>query len=269
MSSHSSRNFQRWLYGQLDPADWPRGGLSPVNRIVIGLIVLSVIAAVLESEPEVSVGHDDLFQALELAFGVLFGVEYLARLWTAPLNPKYGSGIRGVLRYATTPAAVLDLLALSPAFIIAIGGEAYLLRLFRLVRVLRLARLGRFSHAIVSLTEAVRSRRYELLLSVFVALLLLLVTSTLLYLVEGGTQPRTFGSIPRAMWWSIVTLTTVGYGDVFPQTPLGKVLAGLTAVTGIGLIAMPTGILASAFSDAIQRERQARASDDSDAKREP
>ena len=95
-------------------------------------------------------------------------------------------------------------------------------------------------------------------MSVMIAGLLMLVSSTLLYMVEGEAQPDDFGSIPRAMWWSIATLTTVGYGDAFPITPLGKVLAGFTALTGIGLIAMPTGILASAFSDALQRQREER-----------
>lgn len=92
-------------------------------------------------------------------------------------------------------------------------------------------------------------------MSLGLATLLLLVSSTMLYLIEGAHQPETFGSIPRTMWWSIATLTTVGYGDVYPVTPLGKIFAGMTAVTGIGLIAMPTGILAAAFSDAIQAQR--------------
>ncbi len=93
-------------------------------------------------------------------------------------------------------------------------------------------------------------------MSLAIAGMLLLISSTLLYLIEGEGQPDDFGSIPRAMWWSIATLTTVGYGDAFPVTPLGKILAGFTALTGIGLIAMPTGILASAFSDALQRQRE-------------
>jgi voltage-gated potassium channel len=145
---------------------------------------------------------------------------------------------------------------LLPIFLTALGAEAFLLRLARLLRILRLARLGRFSVAMSSISEAIGSRRHELLLSLGVAALVLVISSALLYLVEGGVQPDNFGSIPRAMWWSIVTLTTVGYGDVFPMTAVGRILAAITAVTGIGLIAMPAGILAASFSDAMKRQRE-------------
>jgi voltage-gated potassium channel len=103
----------------------------------------------------------------------------------------------------------------------------------------------------------VHARRYELLISVGVGIFILLLSSTLMYLVEGHTQPEAFGSIPRAMWWAVATLTTVGYGDAVPETVLGRILGSLTAVTGIGLIAMPAGILAAAMSDAIQAKRRA------------
>ena len=180
----------------------------------------------------------------------------MLRLWTSAENPRYGGGWRGYLRYALSPAALVDLLAVSALFLMIYGSQTAILRLFRLVRILSIAKLGRFSKAIHAIGDAIRSRRYELLMSLMIATVLLLVSSTLLYIIEGDNQPQAFGSIPRAMWWSIATLTTVGYGDVVPSTPLGKLLAGMTAITGIGLIAMPTGILAAAFSDAIQRRQR-------------
>ncbi len=173
-----------------------------------------------------------------------------------PENPRF-AGLRfGRLRYMLTPAALLDLAALLPPLLTLAGGETFLLRAARLLRILRLARLGRFSTAMQHIGVAIRSRRYELLLSLGVAFGLLLTSSTLLYLAEQEAQPENFGSIPRAMWWSIATLTTVGYGDVYPLTALGKFFAAITALTGIGLIAMPTGILAAAFSDALQRQSE-------------
>jgi voltage-gated potassium channel len=247
--------LRRRLYEQLDPRARERPGLSPLNRAIVAAILLSVLTAVLDSEPEVAAGREALFSRIELVLGSLFVVEYLARLWTAAESPRYGPGLRGRLRYVLSAAALLDLVALTPVIFTAIGAEAYVLRLFRLVRVLRLARLGEFSDAMALLAKAVHSRRHELTLSVAIAILLLLATSTLLYIVEGEAQPESFGSIPRAMWWSIVTLTTVGYGDVYPRTVAGKMLAGITAVTGIGLIAMPTGILAAAFSEAMRHRR--------------
>jgi voltage-gated potassium channel len=133
-----------------------------------------------------------------------------------------------------------------------------LLRLFRLIRILRLARLGRFSLAMHHLSQAVSERREELLLSLILATFVLVFSAAGMYFIEGENDPQTFGSIPRAMWWSVCTLTTVGYGDIYPHTALGKILGAFTSLAGIGLIAMPTGILAAAFSDAFQRTRTAR-----------
>lgn len=243
------------IYQLLEPSAWPAKGLSPINKAVALAILAATAVAILESEATVLAGRERLFLVLEIAFTAIFTLEYAARLWASGENPKY-RGFTGRLRYAFTPAAIIDLLAILPLFVGLVGSEAFLLRLFRLLRILRLARLGRFSRAFEAISMALSSRRYELSMSVGLATLLLLVSSTMLYLIEGADQPETFGSIPRTMWWSIATLTTVGYGDVYPVTALGKIFAGVTAITGIGLIAMPTGILAAAFSDAIQAQRR-------------
>lgn len=247
-------NLQERAYQQLEPIAWGKPGLSPANRIISLIICASVIVAILESEQVVFSGRENAFRFAELLIAGFFLLEYVARVWVSPLNPKY-EGRYGRLRYMFSFSAIIDLLALAPLLFVFVGSEAFLLRLIRLVRIFRLARLGRFSKAMNAIAEAVQSRRYELLMSLSIAGILLLVSSTLLYIVESDVQPETFGSIPRAMWWSIATLTTVGYGDAFPVTPVGKMLAGATAITGIGLIAMPTGILAAAFSDALQRQR--------------
>ena len=136
-----------------------------------------------------------------------------------------------------------------------LGLEAALLRMIRIVRLVRLARLGRYSLALQMIGAAVTDRRYELGVSVIIASGLMLLSSTALYLAEGAHQPENFGSIPRAMWWSVATLTTVGYGDIVPVTVTGRIFAAVTALTGIGIIAIPTGILAGAFSDALRRAR--------------
>lgn len=249
----NNRQAQRaWLYRMLEPSAWDRQGLSPLNKVVAVLICIAALVAILESEPTLYQGRENLFFGAEAVLTGLFIIEYVARLWAAGEDPAY-QGAFGRLRYALTWTAIIDLLALLPIFLVFLGNEAFLLRIFRLIRIVRLARLGRFSGALSAVSIAVHARRFELLMSIAVASILLLLSSTMLYLVEGGVQPETFGSIPRAMWWSVATLTTVGYGDVYPVTALGRIFAGITAITGIGLIAMPTGILASAFSDAIQK----------------
>ena len=249
-------NLRQALYSELDPGARKAEGLSVTNRVISVLIIASAALAVLETEPTLTQGRELWFLGFEWLVTVIFAVEYAARVWVSVENPKYaGRGAR--LRYVTSPSALLDLLAIAPVLLTFAGSETLLLRTFRLLRILRLARLGRFSHALHEIIGAVRSRRHELALIVGIGLLLLLASSTVLYLVEGPGQPDAFGSIPRAMWWSAVTLTTVGYGDVFPITPLGRTFAAVTALLGIGLIAMPTGILAAAFSDALKHRKSA------------
>ena len=248
--------WRQWAYRNLHTAAWRKQGISPINRIIAVLIIAAVAVGIVETEPTIFNGNESTFRLLEMGFAVVFLIEYVARVWIAPENPDLGGGWRARLRYALSTPALIDLIALATLFLTFFGSEGAFLRLFRLARIFMLARLGRYSTALRAIGNAINSRRYELGASLTIAGFLLLMSSTLLFMVEGDIQPEDFGSIPRAMWWSIATLTTVGYGDAFPVTPLGKVLAGFTAITGIGLIAMPTGILAAAFSDAIQRQRE-------------
>jgi voltage-gated potassium channel len=183
----------------------------------------------------------------------MFAAEYAARVWTAVENPRYGPGWRGRLRYMLSLTALIDLFAIVISFATPAGLSPFALRTFRILRILRLAKLGRLSSAMSYLIEAIQARSYELLFSLIIGLSVLVLSATALYLVEGPIQPAKFGSIPRAMWWATATLTTIGYGDVYPVTPLGKLLAAITAIAGIGLIALPTGILAAAFSEAVQK----------------
>jgi voltage-gated potassium channel len=150
-----------------------------------------------------------------------------------------------------TPYALLDLLALVP-FIVGWGAHSFLLRTLRLFRLLALSRLLRYSAAMGVVCKAIYDRRFELSFSVGLSAAIILLAASALYSIEGEVQPEAFGSIPRALWWAVSTLTTVGYGDAVPVTPLGKAVAALTAVSGIGLIAMPAGILAGAFSEAFR-----------------
>lgn len=252
------RSWRRWLYVNLHPPAWHRRGLSPLNRLVVLVILLAVGLAILQSEPTLYIGNEGLFRAAEIVFALIFLAEYAARIWIAGENPDYGPTFSGRLRYALTVPALIDLLATISLFVTLVGTQGAVLRLVRLLRIVALAKLGRYSSALNAISHAIHSRRYELMMSLVIAGMLLLVSSTFLYMVEGEGQPDDFGSIPRAMWWSIATLTTVGYGDAVPHTVIGRILAGFTAITGIGLIAMPTGILASAFSDALQRQREER-----------
>lgn len=243
----------RELHGSESP------GLTGTQRFLFTAIILSVALAVLGTEPDIGTEMLDAIEIAEFIFGVFFLVEYVARVWASPSNPEY-AGPGGRWRYVRRPVPLMDLIALVPFLIGAIGAESFLLRLIRVFRLLALSKLVRYSDAMRVVMGAVVERRFELLFAVSLAGLAILISSAALYVVEGGGQPKQFGSILRAMWWSIATLTTVGYGDVVPITPLGKFFSGITALAGIGMIAMPTGILAACFADGFARARQSRQS---------
>jgi len=245
------------LSDALDPEMRAEPGLSGANKWIIGLICLSILLGILETEVHLTDGYEWVYLTAELLFFGVFLLEFVARLYAAPLNPRY----RATWRYAVTFAALLDLFVLLSYLLPFFGLEVALLRFVRILRILRLARLGQYSVAMQVISRSVVQRRYELGLSVVAAFCLMLLSSTALYFAERGLQPEEFGSIPRAMWWSIATLTTVGYGDIVPITGLGRVFAAMTAIVGIGFIALPTGILAGAFSEALREMREAKSKD--------
>lgn len=256
--------LRRWVFDRLDPAVRPNG-LSLANKVLTAAIIVSVGLAILETESSIVQRFANPLDVAEIVFTVLFLAEYLIRIWIAPEDPRFAHPFWGRLRWMMTPTAIIDLVALIPALVFFGVGPVYLLRLFRLARILRIAKLGRMSSAMRLMGEAIAERRFELLLSLSAAIVVLILSSTAMYLVEGVQNPEAFGSIPRAMWWSIITLTTIGYGDVYPVTLAGRAIAGLTALCGIGLIAAPTGILSAAFSDALARRRALKAKKGPDA----
>ena len=218
--------------------------------------------ACLETEDKLQRAWAEPFQSAENAFGVMFLAEYCARLWVAPLGRPNEKPWKARLRFVLSPASMLDLLAILGSFLTPTGLTPFTLRLLRLLRIIRLAKLARLSRAASYFTRAIAARRDELFFSLLVGLVFLVATATLLYLVEGPAQPEKFGSIPRALWWAVATLTPIGYGDVYPVTPLGKFCAAVSAIIGIGLVAVPTGIMAAAFTDAQRQQETKQRSDE-------
>ncbi len=215
-------------------------------------------------ETEQSLWHDKdvaaAFRLMDRALLVFFSLEYLLRFWAAGEVESW-QGWRGRLRWALRPWHLFDLALIMVFLLPHLGAEIFILRFLRIGRVFMVLRLTRLTAAGQMLGSCVYARRYELLVSVMMAFLLMIVAAVFLYLVEGPRQPEAFGSVPRALWWAMATLTTVGYGDVYPVTPLGKMLAGLVAFIGIGVIAIPTGIVAGAFANAIARPEEGRKGD--------
>jgi len=241
-----TQSLRQWLRWQLAP--FPGAPLTPLSRLLALLILLSVAIGIIATEPVVHARWGEELLLAETLLGVVFLLELMLRVWSAGCDPQY-RGFSGLWRYLRRPLVLVDILVVLTLLAPVLAGEFVVLRLLRLLRLIALARFGRYSTALRTLLRALARRRYELSLSVVLASLILLVAATGMYLLEAAHQPEAFGSIPRALWWSVATLTTVGYGDVYPVTALGRLFAGITAIAGIGLIALPAGILASAFSE--------------------
>jgi voltage-gated potassium channel len=186
---------------------------------------------------------------LNLFLATVFSIEYATRVWVAGEDPKY-SGMVGRLKFMVTPLAIIDLIALLSFFSVFMY-EAGIMRILRVCRILTLAKLGRYSVSFNLVLAAVWSKRYELIACVAVAGVAIIIAATIMYVLEGSAQPEHFGTVPRAMWWATITLTTIGYGDVYPVTDAGKAFTGLYSLGTVGLVATVGGIMASAFLEAV------------------
>lgn len=248
------------LYCQLEPHAREKAGLSVLNMFIVALVLISFLALALETEETIGPAWRMGIDVLNLAIVTIFALEYVVRLWVAGEDPRY-RGIKGRLRYIATPYAIADLVAFLPELLWIVltpaGVGDDVLIILRVLRVVRLVKLARFVPAFDVLGATVERAGTQLLTTLAMALALVYVSAVALYFVEGvsGEQQESFASIPRALWWAIATLTTVGYGDVYPVTPLGRIFASVIALAGIGVVALPAGVFASAFSDEL-RERE-------------
>jgi voltage-gated potassium channel len=219
---------------------------------ITSLILLSVVSVILETVASLHASFGECFVAFEVASVAVFTAEYLVRVWVCTVDRRYSSSIWGRIKFMLSPMALVDLAAILP-FYVASAIDLRFMRALRLLRLMRVLKIGRYSESLDLLADVVRHKRDDLLAATSIGMILLVVCSSLMYFVESSAQPRAFSSIPAAMWWGITTLTTVGYGDVYPVTIPGKVLAGLTALLGVGLFALPAGIFGSAFIAELQK----------------
>lgn len=233
-------------------------GLSRANLFIIGLVILSFVFLALETEPVLirEPAWYLTFKIFNIAVIAIFAIEYVARVWCAGVDPQF-RGFSGRLRYMRQFYSLADLMAFLPELIVMVTGAGVSLLVLRVLRLFRIVKIARFIPAFDALGAAMRRASSLLLTSLALALTLVYVSAVLLYFVEGvaGNEQEEFASIPRAIWWAVATLTTVGYGDVYPITPLGRICAGIIAIVGVGVVALPAGVFASAFSDEL-RERE-------------
>ena len=254
--------LKRRIYEILEVGD-PNDRASRVFGIfLISLITLNALTLVISTVRSIYEAAPWFFKLFETVTLFIFLVEYSLRLWSCTTDPNYTRPVSGRLRFALTPLAFIDLVAIFPSFVailasITFGLEILDLSFLRAVRLLaRVAKLSRYSSGVRALGRVMHQKREELLTVVLVLFVLLLMASSLMFFAERDAQPDKFASIPSAMWWSVITLTTVGYGDVFPATVVGRMIAGVIAILGIGLFALPAGILGSGFLEELQHRRR-------------
>ncbi len=237
----------------LGPAENPPWSHRLVSALLVGVVVASVLAAILETLESAVARWGAALRLTEAVAVATLTVEYLLRLWAAPEREAIGARRpwRARLHYARSFVGVIDLLAFLPALVGRL--VAVPVDLLRLFRVLRLLKFARYTPALNLFAAVLRNERRALLATLLVVAVLLVFEASTMYILERDAQPQVFASIPHAMWWAIVTIATVGYGDMFPVTPGGRLFGGLVMVIGIALFAVPAGILATGFATEIRK----------------
>lgn len=226
------------------------------NLFIMGLIVLNVFTYIASTVAWVDARFGAFINTFDVFCVAVFTVEYVLRVWSCTVDDRYSAPIRGRIRFMLSPYALIDLLAIFPFYLPIVIGEQGAERMLRIFRLFRLLKIARYSNSTTLITDVFRRKAQELLITVFVMSIWLVFVSSLMYFIERDAQPEVFTSIPAALWWGIVTLTTVGYGDVVPITPLGRALGAMIALLGIALFALPAGIIASGFAEELSRRRQ-------------
>ena len=225
---------------------------NPVNVFISILIILNVTFVVLGTVESIATKIKNFLDFFETFSVVTFTVEYILRIWSCTATKEYSYPFKGRVKYATKPLLIVDLLAILPYYLPMIFPiDLRFIRILRIFRVLRILKIERYSKALQMIIDVVKEKSSELISTFIVIFTLLVIVASFMYYVE----PQNFNNIPSAMWWGVVTLTTVGYGDVYPVTPLGKIIGAILALLGIGLFGLPAGILASGFIEKIQKTK--------------
>lgn len=248
--------WQQRIWDILDVA--PEGDrLSQLeSTFMLVLILCNALAVVVGSIESIEAEYGKWLSAFEVFSIMIFTLEYVGRLWSCVVVEKYAHPVFGRLRFAVSFDALVDLLSILPFYLSPLVLDLRILRLLRLFRLFRLLKLTRYATALVLLKDALHARRAELGTTTLLMLVILIVAATLMYFAEKDAQPDKFADIPSAMWWAVITLTTIGYGDVFPVTVLGKLIGGFIAVLGIGFVALPTGIISVGFVEELRAHRE-------------
>jgi voltage-gated potassium channel len=250
------KSIQRRVFEILQPVHDGDGASRAFDIFIVILILMNVIAVALETIPGWQYAYNPWFRAIEAASIVVFTVEYVLRIWSCTSDPHFAHPVFGRLKMMLTPMALVDLAAILPFYLpLLLPFDLRIARALRLMRIFRILMIARYTESLHMFHKVLKRRREELIVIVYTLFVILVVISGLMYLAERDAQPDKFTSIPATMWWGIVTLTTIGYGDMIPITPIGKILGSFITVLGVGLFALPAGLLGSAFVEELNQKK--------------
>ena len=240
----------------LEPAEDNDNLSKFIDIFLVNLIFFNILMVILETVDTLYFRYKLWFIYFELFSVTIFSIEYVSRFWSCVENKTKGeTNGKARLRYIFSFSAIIDLIAILPS-LLAFLFPTVDLRFVRALRIFRLLKFSRYSNSINTLLIVLWDQRKSLGAAFFILFIVLIISSSGMYIVEKDIQPDKFGSIPQSMWWSIVTLTTVGYGDVYPVTSMGKFFGSIIIILGIGTVALPSGILASAFTEYTRRNQK-------------
>ena len=246
------KKLKQRIFQTIEPAEDGDLVSKIFDLVIIGLIVLNISMVIAETFT-LSESVKNVFSVLEIISVVIFSIEYALRVWTADLLHPDLSPVKARMRYVFSFMALMDLLAILPFYVpFIIPVDLRVLRTLRVTRLLRLFKVNRYSSALATIGKVFKRKGSQLVASMFIVSLLMLIASVLMYSIENAAQPNVFHNAFDALWWAIATLTTVGYGDIYPITAGGKMLSSVIAILGIGLIAVPTGIISAGFMETIE-----------------
>lgn len=258
MTNESRKNwtFRQRIHALLDPEPDDPPFERAFNIAMLFLIIANVIAVCLQTVSTIYAEHALAFVLFEAVSVTIFSIELVLRLWSCVEAPAF-AGRSGRLRFLIHPLTILDVLAILPFYLVffGVGIDLRFARVIRLLRIFMLLRLVRYTNSLRTLAAVLARQKEELAVTFTVGVVVLLLASGVMFHLEHDAQPTVFSSIPASLWWGVITLATVGYGDIYPITPLGRIVGGFFAVMGVGLFALPAGIIASGFAEEIRTRR--------------
>ena len=255
--AYHHRNLKERVAELMRPASREDRVMNRVDKCILALIFMNLIAVVLETVDSLRGSYASVFRWFEFFSMIVFTTEYLLRMWACTSSKKYKHPVRGRIRYALTPFMLLDFLVLLPFYLAAfIAVDLRFVRALRLFRLLVVFKLVRYSHSLKLFIKVAHDKKEELAVTFGMILMMLLFASCIIFFLEHQRQPEAFSSIPAAMWWAVSTMTTVGYGDVYPMTTLGKFFGGFVALLGLGMFGLPAAILVTGFLEEVQKHRR-------------